>query len=96
MWQKLHAFFIKPFTVKGPFLGLLDLAVKAVALLVWGYLTIILASLMWASLRTDYNTLTQLWWFSYCFLLFFGASLLAYILLFVRTYNEEPEQQELI
>lgn len=86
---KLQHFFIKPFTAKGFFWGGVDLLVKAAALFVWVYLMCILGSLMWQSWQLDYNPVNQLWWFSYCFLMFIGASLLAYILLFVRDYNEE-------
>lgn len=87
--SKLNQFFFKPFAAKGLVWGCVDIAVKAVTLFVWVYLIGILGSLIGQTLRLDYNRLTQLWWFSYCFIIFFGASLLAYILLFVRDYNEE-------
>ena len=86
---KLHAFFIKPFAAKGLLWGIVDLLIKAVAIYVWVYLMCILGSLIRDTLRLDYNRLTQLWWFTYCFVIFFGATLLAYIALFVRDYNEE-------
>lgn len=87
----LHSLFIKPFTAKGFFWGCVDVVVKALTIAVWTYLMYILGSLMWQSIQLDYNRFTQLWWFSYCFLMFFGASLLAYILLFVREYEETEE-----
>ena len=86
---KLNQFFIKPFTAKGFFWGALDLLIKVCALVVWLYLVYILGALVWQSIQVDYNRFTQLWWFSYCFLMFFGGTLLAYILMFVRDYNEE-------
>ena len=85
----LHFLFIKPFTAKGIWWGSVDVLVKALTIAVWTYLLYILGLLMWQSIELDYNRFTQLWWFSYCFLMLFGASLLAYILLFVRDYNEE-------
>lgn len=85
----IKEFFTKPFSVKGPIWGTLDLCVKIITIVVWVYLMGVLLSLIWQTIRLDYNRLTQLWWFSYCFLMFFGATLLAYILLFVRDYNEE-------
>lgn len=90
---KLHYFFVKPFAAKGLVWGAVDLLVKAVTVIVWVYLVCILGSLIWQSVKLDYNPFNQLWWFSYSFLMFFGASLLAYILLFVRDYNEEYEEE---
>ena len=86
---KFNQFFIKPFTAKGFFWGCLDVLIKVCALVVWVYLVYILGMLVWQSIQLDYNRFTQLWWLSYCFLMFFGGTLLAYILLFVRDYNEE-------
>lgn len=91
---KLHTFFIKPFVKKGFLWGLADLLVKVLAMYVWVYILCILGSLIAETLRLDYNRLTNLWWFTYCFIIFFGATLLAYIVLFVRDYNEEEETEE--
>ncbi len=85
--------FIKPFTAKGFLWGLVDVIVKALTVIVWVYLMCIQLSLVWQSIQLDYNPMTQLWWFSYAFLMFFGGSLLAYILLFVRDYNEIYEDE---
>ncbi|MBQ7907893.1 MAG: hypothetical protein IJ311_00080 [Elusimicrobiaceae bacterium] len=93
--SKLHSFFIKPFAAKGLLWGVVDLIVKALTIYVWVYLMCILGSLIWQSIQLDYNPLNQLWWFSYSFLMFFGASLLAYILLFVRDYNEYEYEEDL-
>ncbi len=93
--NKLHSFFIKPFVAKGFIWGVTDLIVKAVTLFVWVYLMCILGSLIWQSIQLDYNPLNQLWWLSYSFLMFFGGSLLAYILLFVRDYNEYEYEEEM-
>jgi hypothetical protein len=87
----LKNFFIKPFTAKGCFWGTVDLLVKLTAAFVWVYLTGILVFLIMQSVRLDYSLLTQLWWFAYCFLIFFGASLLAYILMFMRDYAQEDD-----
>ena len=86
---RLKHFFIKPFTEKGLVWGIADALVKLLAALVWCYLLYMVCALMWQSVRLDYNPITQLWWLSYCFLIFFGATLLAYIAIFVRDYNEE-------
>lgn len=91
---KIHHFFIKPFTAKGLVWGSVDLLVKTVTAVVWVYLMYIQVSLVWQSVKLDYNPFNQLWWFSYSFLMFFGASLLAYILLFVRDYDEEETPEE--
>ena len=84
----LKNFFIKPFAAKGYFWGTVDLAVKLFASFVWIYLTGILISLILQSIRLDYSLTTQLWWAAYCFMIFFGASMLAYILVFMRDYND--------
>lgn len=85
----LHFLFIKPFTAKGLLWGAVDVAVKLITAVVWLYLVYILGGLIWTSFQLDYNRYTQLWWVAYAFLMFFGGSLLAYILLFVRDYDEE-------
>ena len=72
-----------------------DVCVKALTIVVWVYLMCIQVSLVWQSIQLDYNPLNQLWWFSYAFLMFFGGSLLAYILLFVRDYDDGYEEEEL-
>ena len=88
----LKSFFIKPFTVKGALWGTIDLIVKLAAVVLWVYLLTILGSLLTLSLRIDYNRMTQLWWCAYCFVMFFGASLLFYIVCFVRDYNDEEAE----
>lgn len=90
----LHNLFVKPFTAKGLLWGLTDIVVKIITAVVWVYLMCIQVSLVVQSIKLDYNPVNQLWWFSYAFLMFFGASLLAYILFFVRDYNEEVEEEE--
>ncbi|MBR2864921.1 MAG: hypothetical protein IKJ44_06255 [Elusimicrobiaceae bacterium] len=91
---KLHSFFIKPFSAKGVLWGSVDLLVKALTLFVWVYLVCILGSLIWQSIKLDYNPVTQLWWFSYSFIMLFGGSLLAYILLFVRDYHDYEYEED--
>ncbi|MBR4682555.1 MAG: hypothetical protein IKP06_04555 [Elusimicrobiaceae bacterium] len=87
--QKFLAFIRKPYEEKGMLLGTCDVVLKAVVLLIWCYLTVVLARLFIGSLLSDYNPLNKLWWFSYCFWIFFGASWLTYIVFFVRDYNED-------
>ncbi len=91
----LHYLFVRPFSAKGFWWGLTDVCVKALTIVVWVYLMCIQVSLVWQSIQLDYNPLNQLWWFSYAFLMFFGGSLLAYILLFVRDYDDGYEEEEL-
>ena len=82
--QTLLTYLKRPFAEKGLIVGTLDLLLKLLAVWVWGYLAVILGSLFVESLVVDYNPMNKMWWFSYCFLIFFGASWLAYIVLFVR------------
>ena len=90
--HKLFAYLKRPYEQKGFIIGTVDICLKAVTLFVWGYLTMVLCALFFNSMMLDYNPMNKMWWFSYCFLIFFGATLLAYILLFVRTYNEDEEE----
>lgn len=87
--ERILNFIKKPYAEKGVFVGTVDTLLKALALFVWGYVTVVLCALFVQSMILDYNPLNKLWWFSYCFFIFFGASWLAYIMMFVRTYNEE-------
>lgn len=90
--QNLITFIKRPYAEKGPIIGTFDLLLKLVTLFVWVYLTVSLGGLLLESLLTDYNPLNKLWWFSYCFLIFFGATWMAYIIFFVRNYNEDEEE----
>lgn len=87
--QKILTFIKKPYEQKGIVLGTCDLVLKAVVLFVWVYLTVLLARLFIGSLLSDYNPLNKMWWFSYCFLMFFGLTWLSYIAFFVRDYNDD-------
>ena len=87
--QRFVAFVKKPYHEKGIFIGTVDTLLKAVTAFVWIYLVYILSVLFLDSFLTDYNPINKMWWFSYCFSMFFGGTWLAYILLFVRDYNEE-------
>ena len=89
--QALLTYLRRPFAEKGLIVGTLDLLLKLLAVWVWGYLAVILGSLFVESLVVDYNPMNKMWWFSYCFLIFFGASWLAYIVLFGRDYSETEE-----
>ncbi len=90
--QKILTFIKKPYAEKGFIIGTFDLLAKLAALFVWCYLSVILATLFFDSMLLDYNPLNKLWWFSYCFFIFFGATWLTYIVFFVRDYNEEDEE----
>lgn len=87
--QKIVTFIKKPYDQKGLFLGTCDLLLKVTVLFIWCYLTVVLARLFIGSMLSDYNPAHKLWWFAYCFIVFFGASWLSYIVFFVRDYNEE-------
>ena len=85
--QPIITFFKKPYAEKGLIIGTFDLLLKAVTLCVWGYAAVILGSLFIESLIVDFDPANKVWWFSYCFLIFFGLSWLTYIVWFVRDYN---------
>ena len=90
--QTLLAYLIKPYAEKGFIVGTFDLLLKLLTVFLWGYIAVILCTLFVDSMVLDYNPLNKLWWFSYCFLIFFGATWLAYIVLFVRDYYEPEEE----
>ena len=90
--QTLLAYLKKPYAEKGFIVGTFDLLLKLLAVFLWGYIAVILCTLFVDSMVLDYNPLNKLWWFSYCFLIFFGATWLAYIVLFVRDYYEPEEE----
>lgn len=89
--EKLKSYFTQPYEEKGALKATLDLALRALTVVVWGYLMVILGRLLLDAFVREYNPMMQLWWFSYCFILFVGATWLAYILLFVRNYYEGEE-----
>lgn len=86
--QKILSFVKRPYSEKGFVLGTCDLVLKVIVLFVWCYLTVLLARLFIGALLTDYNPVHKMWWFSYCFLMFFGVSWLSYIALFLRDYYD--------
>ncbi len=90
--QTLLAYLKKPYAEKGFIVGTFDLLLKLLTVFLWGYIAVILCTLFVDSMVLDYNPLNKLWWFSYCFLIFFGATWLAYIVLFVRDYYEPEEE----
>jgi len=67
----------------------LDLGLRLLTVVVWGYLMFVLWDLLFDALVRGYDPTMKLWWCSYCFIIFFGATWLAYILLFVRDYYSE-------
>ena len=86
--DKMRIYFEQPYREKGIVKASLDFALRALTLIVWGYLVIILGGLLVDAFVRGYNPMLKLWWFSYCFTLFFASSWLAYIILFVRDYYE--------
>ncbi len=89
--NKLANYFKRPFEEKGVIVATFDFMLRGLTVFVWMYLMTILIRLVWDSLLLDYNPMAKMWWFSYSFLIFFGASWLAYIVLFVRNYYMEEE-----
>lgn len=86
------AYLKRPYAEKGLIIGTFDLLLKLFAPCVWGYLAVILCTLFFDSMLMDYNPVSKMWWFSYCFLIFFGGTWLAYIVLFVRDYYDAEEE----
>ena len=86
--QKWIGYITQPYEAKGFIKATLDLILRACTLVVWAYLTYILGDLFIDALLHNYSPVQKMWWFSYCFIIFLGATWLAYILLFVRDYYE--------
>ena len=84
--QKLMIYLKQPYEEKGFIWATLDLALRTLTAVVWVYLMYILAHLWVDALVRNYDPAQKLWWTSYCFIVGFGATWLAYILLFVRDY----------
>lgn len=87
--QRITDFFVRPFSERGMLLGTLDLFVKLLTIVFWVLLLGTLVSLVATSFAVDYNPMKRLWWVFYSFIVFAGGSLLAYILVFVRSYNQD-------
>lgn len=87
--KNILAFIKKPFAAKGVFIGACDWVLRLAVAAGWLYVVYLLGGLLYESLLIDYNVFTKLWWCSYCFFMFFGATWFAYIIWFVRDYNEE-------
>lgn len=90
--EKFKAYLTMPYQEKGILLGTLDWVFRAVTLFVWCYIVTILFRLLMDSLLMDYNPVSKMWWCSYSFLILFGASWLAYIALFVRSYYSDDDE----
>ncbi len=87
--QKLMTYVKQPYEEKGFIRATLDLCLRVVTVVVWGYLMYILMNLLVDALVRSYEPTMKVWWCSYCFIIFFGATWLAYILLFVRDYYSQ-------
>ena len=82
------AYIKQPYQQTGFIRATLDLALRLLTVVVWGYLMYVLGHLLFDALVRNYDPVMKLWWCSYCFIIFLGATWLAYILLFVRNYYE--------
>ena len=89
--QKLKLYFKQPYEEKGIFRATLDFVLRACTLVVWMYLMYILGHLFIDALIRNYDPVQKLWWVSYCFIVGFGGTWLAYILLFVRNYYQTDD-----
>lgn len=89
--EKFKAYLKLPYQEKGVLLGTLDWAVRVLTVFVWCYIVTILFRLLVDSLLMDYNPVAKMWWCSYSFLILFGATWLAYIVLFVRNYYNDED-----
>ena len=87
--QKIMEYIKQPYQEKGFIRATLDVCLRALTVIVWVYLMWILGHLLLDALLRNYDPAQKMWWCSYCFIIFFGATWLAYILLFVRDYYGE-------
>ena len=76
--------FVKPFQAQGVFFGALDVAVKIIALAFWVYAAVFSATTIYGAVMYEYNPMVRMWWFAYSFIIFLGASLIAYPAVFER------------
>ncbi len=89
--EKLKLYFKTPYEEKGLLKATLDFVFRAVTVVVWMYMVWVLSTLLVDALLHDYNPITKMWWFSYCFIVFVGGTWLAHIALFVRDYYEAED-----
>lgn len=89
--EKLKIYFKTPYEEKGFIKATLDFCLRALTVAVWVYLMSILGRLLIDAVLHEFNPLTQVWWFAYCFVVGVGGTWLAYILLFVRDYYQAEE-----
>lgn len=89
--EKLIIYFKRPYEEKGILKATLDFALRLVTFVVWLYALYIAGSLALDALLHNFNPLLKLWWCAYGFIIAFGATWIAYIILLVRDYYEEGE-----
>ena len=89
--EKLKIYFKTPYEEKGVIKATLDMCLRALTLVTWVYLVVVLSRLLMDAILHEFNPMMQVWWFAYCFIVFVGGTWLAYILLFVRSYYEAEE-----
>ena len=89
--EKLMLYFILPYQEKGFIKATLDFILRGVTVVVWVWLTSVVARLSFDALLHSYSPLQKMWWSAYGFVIFLGASWLAYILLFVRDYYQDED-----
>jgi len=74
----MNKLFYMPYKTGGVVKGTLDIFVKAVAAVTWLLIMRALAAFLYTAIFIEYNPKVRLWWFSYCLLMFIGASFFAY------------------
>ena len=89
--NKIILYFMLPYQEKGFIKATLDFILRAAVLAVWCWLVSVLGRLFIDALLHNYDPLQKVWWGAYGFVILFGASWLAYIMLFVRDYYQAEE-----
>lgn len=89
--NKVALYFALPYQEKGFIKATLDLILRAVTVFAWCWIASVLFRLCFDALLHNYSQLQKVWWSAYGFIILFGASWLAYIILFVRDYYQDEE-----
>ena len=79
--QKVMAYIKQPYQETGFIRATLDLALRLLTVVVWGYLMYVLGHLLFDALVRNYDPVMKLWWCSYCFIIQFSILLLLYYFL---------------
>lgn len=89
--SKIALYFTLPYQEKGFLKATFDFVLRFVAVVTWCWISGLLVRLFVDALLHDYSPLQKVWWGAYGFIMFFGATWLLYILLFVRDYYQAEE-----